>query len=308
MRKRGLYLVGLLTFIFILLWYLRPLLTQEMDYEQFFQYKKAQHWNRPIPWWYDTLSQKVQGWDTVITEHYAVHTNIDLKKTYWIASLVERMVKVYTDIFEKEFGLPPVVEYLCPGTVRVFSSKKSYHKYRQTFSDLPSSISAFHCPKFQEVVLCEEAKKLQGRIFHECFHHFLRSYLDLHSKVKVPPKWLNEGLAEYFETMTLDKKGRPILGSKSAWLPSLKKKIKKGQLKSLKKIISEHKKFDRDESWGIAHFLMHSRGGKRRPLIGDYIKKLMQGQDHIKAFEEVFGSDYSSLEKEWKEYFLSLRR
>ena len=300
MRKRGLYLLLLFTFMFIGLWCLRPLFPQEMDYEQFFQHKKKQKRNRGVPWWYDTLSQKVKGWDTVITEHYAVRTNIGLKKTYWIASLLERMVKAYTDIFEKEFGLPPVVEYASRRGVRVFSSKESYQQYRGAFSNAPSSAPGYYDIRYEEIVFSEKVKNIQKMLLHESFHHFLHCY------VKKPPKWLNEGLAECFETMALDKEGRPILGRNSDFLPSLKKKIKKGEIKSLKKIISAHKKFEYDESWGIAHFLMHSQSSKRRPLIGDYIKRLMQGENHIKAFEEVFGSDYSSLEKEWKRYILAL--
>lgn len=313
-RKRDLYLLFLFTFMSIGLRGLSPLFSQEMDYEQFFEYRKeAYHdmtddgWHpREIPWWYDTLSQKVQGWNTVLTEYYTVRTNMGLNQTYYIASLAERIVNAYTNIFENEFGLPPVAEYSSPVTVQVFNSWKGYYNYRNALSKRTVSYVGYYSRIFDEVVLWGHTNNLQGKLFHECFHHWLHSYLDLHSDVKEPPRWLNEGLGMYFQAMTLDKKGQPIFGRNFYLLPGLKKKIKKGEIKSLKKIISEHKKFEYDESWGIAHFLMHSQSRKRLPLIGDYIKRLMQGENHIKAFEEVFGSDYSSLEKEWKRYILAL--
>jgi len=300
-------LLFLFTFMFIGLWCLRPLFSQEMDYEQFLKYRTAKRremtaggWHpRETPWWYDALSQKVQGWDTVLTEHYAVRTNIGLKGAYLIASKAERMAKVYTAVFEDKFGLPPVAEYLLPATIQVFGSKKSWDKYRKATARTPSGSDGYLSRVFEEVVCCAELKNLEGNLFHECFHHWLHCYFDFHFVAKDPPNWLNEGLAMYFEV---------ILGGKSGWLSSLKKKIKKGEIKSLKKIISAHKKFEYDESWGIAHFLMYSQNRKRLPLIGDYIKRLMRGENHIKAFEEVFGSDYSSLEKEWKRYILALRK
>jgi len=315
MRKRGLCLLLLVASVFIWVLCLNPLSSQEMNYEQFFEYRKEARRNmtmdgwhpREVPWWYDALSQKVKGWDTVLTEHYAVHTNIGLNKTYYLVSQVERMTNVYTDIFEKEFGLPPVAEHLLPATIQVFGSKKSWDEYKRATSSIPAWAEGYVERIFEEVVCCAEIKDIEGKVFHECFHHWLLSYLGFHFGDKDPPNWLNEGLAEYFETMILGKGGRPILGSKCAWLPGLKKKIKKGEIRSLKEIIKTHRNWECDESWGIAHFLMHSRGGERRPLIGAYIKRLMQGENYIRAFNAVFGSDYASLENEWKQYILSLR-
>ena len=79
--------------------------------------------------------------------------------------------------------------------MRVFSSFDEYKSHQRLNSNARSDNGYFSISK-QEIVLFNN-ERMMKTFHHEFNHYLLRSYF------KNPPKWINEGLSEYFEHINI---------------------------------------------------------------------------------------------------------
>jgi hypothetical protein len=105
---------------------------------------------------------------------------------------------------------------------------------------------------------------------HECTHAVL------HNALPFVPLWLDEGLAEYFETPSAERaSGSPYLGPlKRAimfrWKPNLQR------LEVLEELSDMHDDEYR-ESWAWVHFMLHGPQNVRQ-VLSDYLYDIEQGE------------------------------
>jgi hypothetical protein len=120
---------------------------------------------------------------------------------------------------------------------------------------------------------------------HEGFHQYLdRLMAD-------PPRWFNEGLAEYFEGAT-QKGGKWLLGEpRTDHLETLKSN---GQIRlSLVEFVKQpdaqfmaNAQLNYAQSWALVHFLRHGPE-RHRPLFKALWQALRAGQTSAQAVEAV---------------------
>lgn len=135
---------------------------------------------------------------------------------------------------------------------------------------------------------------------HEGFHQFASSKLG-----EQLPRWLNEGLAEYFGSAIIIK-GKVRLGVvDEARVAKIRGFLNRGEaipFDSLVNITAEDWRknmtsgsawgsLQYDQSWSIVHFLVHGDKGRYQKAFEKYLVLVSSGRTHQAAFGEAFGSN-----------------
>jgi hypothetical protein len=57
----------------------------------------------------------------------------------------------------------------------------------------------------------------------------------------------------------------------------------------------------------MVHFFHEYEKGKYKPHIQKYHDRILEGTPPAQAFDEVFGKDAETMQKEWKDYVKKLK-
>jgi hypothetical protein len=144
---------------------------------------------------------------------------------------------------------------------------------------------------------------------HEGFHQFLGYELGLQV-----PTWLNEGMAQYFETSeVVHGRLRPGLISK-AKLRAAQYLISTGQAPSLVELIQANRgtfyanaRVTYPISWALVYYLVNRDGtAYRNSTFRRYLQDLKMQRDDIASFQRRFGRDIGQWQRDFERYILQL--
>lgn len=163
-------------------------------------------------------------------------------------------------------GKRPVVVYL-------FADEGRYASYMaEHFPGLPNRRAFFVGSPGELAVYAFWGASVDADLRHECTHGLL------HSSLGEVPLWLDEGLAEYFETdprelrrINTDHTKHLQVAIANGWRPDLQR------LERLE-TVDQMQRADYQEAWAWVHFLMHESGTGRDVLLG-YLHDLPNHSD-----------------------------
>lgn len=244
-------------------------------------------------------------WISLHTRNYHLVGNVKESELRAIAVQLERFRLIFTKQFENANLNSPV-----PTTVVVFKNSGSFDPYKRVVN---VASAAYFQPgedmNYIAMALGNWVSDPFEMIFHESVH------LLVNNKVRSLPSWFNEGLAEYYSTLYFlpekkpgDKRvafGKPILHHLI--------KLRENKLLPLETVFSvdqsspfyneaDKKSMFYAESWALIHYLTHGRSGERQPQLARFLELLTARLPVADAFKQAFGEDYSSLERELKDY------
>jgi hypothetical protein len=160
-------------------------------------------------------------------------------------------------------------------------------------------------------------RRLFRRLYHEAFHAYLATWVYPGDKV---PVWLNEGLAQLFETAIVEVGELRADRADPERVRNVRLAIADGKLPSLKELLAsdspqflvnharERQVSDRYylASWGLAFYLTFERRLLGTKALDDYIKALQRGTDPLQAFQDLVGMPLAQFEKEYLQYLQQL--
>ncbi len=163
-------------------------------------------------------------------------------------------------------------------------------------------------------------RKLFQRLYHEAFHAYLATAVYPRSEGELP-RWLNEGLAQIFETAIFEAGELRVGHADKARLDAVREALKKNQLLPLTDLLrSGPKQFqvahgdDKQASdkhylasWALAFYLTFDRKVLGKKPLDDYVKALQHGTDPLEAFQDLVGTPLPQFEKEFQEYLQQLQ-
>ncbi|MDP8204699.1 MAG: hypothetical protein P9L95_09230 [Candidatus Tenebribacter mawsonii] len=189
--------------------------------------------------------------------------------------------------------------------VRVFTFFDDYKSHQKLNSNAKSNNGYFSSSKHEIVLFSNE--KLIKTFHHEFNHYLLRAYF------KKPPKWVNEGLSEYFEYLN-NSNPITILPQKNK-IARVKSWVDEKIENDIEKILSGSNKQWTEQnikpeyrsstiSYAIVFFLMSIENGDQ--ILGKIIKGLMNGEKSIEAIRSTyhgsitkFNEDFIRFYSEW---------
>ncbi len=184
--------------------------------------------------------------------------------------LVEELVALRQEVLEA-LGVPGSQR---PIHIYLFPSQAQLDAFRQSrFPHFPARRAFFVQSDEDLRVYAAWGPRVAEDLRHEVVHGYL------HSVLPQIPLWLDEGLAEYFETP------RPARGLHLAHAHLLAEHLALGwkpNLTRLEQLSSAAQMNQRDyaESWAWVHFLLHSTP-QRRQMFQSYMNRLASGQQSL---------------------------
>jgi hypothetical protein len=176
--------------------------------------------------------------------------------------------------------------------------KKKVDAYRE---DIKEKIGAARkvIAKNHKVLLNQNKEMFEG-LFHEGFHAFALNFLWKHGKGCAVPRWLDEGLASYYEMSAVDADELVHGAPQAGFLGLIRKASREGKALPLEDVLRAHPmKFlivhrsqaERStlhyaQSWAIAHYMV---GRVPREKMQAYVMAVKKGADSVKAFEIMMG-------------------
>lgn len=179
----------------------------------------------------------------------------------------------------------------------------------------------------------EATARLFALLYHEAFHAYVATFVYPPLKpeeVKAGrgtgelPRWLNEGLAQVFESAVVeagelraDHPDRDRLERVQHWLKGknggvlvpLGDLLTTGRDAFLASHADQKAASDRAylTSWALAHYLTFDRRLIGTEAFNKYLVAVNGGADPKRAFAELVGKDLPAFEKEWHDYLTRLR-
>lgn len=197
-----------------------------------------------------------------------------------------------------------------PTNVVVFQSPAAYlpFKPKRTDGKPDPDIAGYFQPgeDVNYITLSAGTKDGYGTIFHEYVHFLLETNFP---KSDIPP-WLNEGLAEYFQTFRIENDQTITLGDAQ---PGHLRLLRQAPLIPLKDFFavdnySLHQNGNHSRSlfyaqaWLAIHYLTHAEGGSSNEAFGKFLKLVTAKTDHETALRQTFNMSYADLEAGLRNY------
>jgi tetratricopeptide (TPR) repeat protein len=232
-----------------------------------------------------------------------------------VSKLALARIDRYCDVFQKFFdGLNLEKRADNKIVARLFRTFDEYAEFRnRDVGEKPWA--AYFSASLNAIVLYDDAAdtSLKHTLFHECQHQYLARY------TTSAPRWLNEGLAEYFEGWRVPDEGalepRPVLYDLIVLQGALKRNqaIPLQTLMNLpsddfidfaKKFPDKHPSLHYATSWGIVYYFLALAPEGDRPSLRAYLGALNQkGAKGDRARLEL---DWTTFEDRWKRAILAL--
>ncbi len=145
------------------------------------------------------------AWSELRTQHFVIYSNAGERRTLQVATELETMREVMRRVVPDVRRGTLSVDAHVPTQVYLFESARSFEPYRL----LPGAAGFFTTrPTGNLVALDASVDEPLQVVRHEYLHHFLEN------NIPGVPLWANEGLAEFYSTMTRNSRevllGRPL--------------------------------------------------------------------------------------------------
>jgi hypothetical protein len=157
-------------------------------------------------------------------------------------------------------------------------------------------------------------------LYHEAFHAYLDNWVYPAAQFEVP-RWLNEGLAQLFESSFVEIGELRIGRIDPARLQSIQDEVRRGRFLTLRDILlsppqqffARHtlEAFEADRqyaaAWALAHFLTYDLKLLDSPRMPEYLQRRTPPAEPVAAFEKLTGLTIQQCEARWLDYLLRLR-
>ncbi|MDQ3322092.1 MAG: tetratricopeptide repeat protein [Acidobacteriota bacterium] len=253
-----------------------------------------------------TVSAKDE-WTRVRSKNFNLIGNADEKNIRAVGVRLEQFREAMRRVLDKFNFDSPV-----PTTVVVFRDAAAYQPYKPVkFSGETNNIAVGYFLPGEDVnyitlSAAADSPESYNTIFHEYTHFLIRNNLG----ESIIPPWYNEGLAEYYETFTIEADQKITLGGaqkKSAALLSRSSLIPLDTFFGISNYSLHERGADAvglfyAQSWALVHYLIHGSGGARKAQLDKFLSLIMAGKLPKAAFTEAFQTDYAAMETELKKY------
>lgn len=245
-------------------------------------------------------TQTRDGWRSVRTNHLFVIGNADADSLRRVAVWLEFFHAAFARVISRN-----VIDASVPTTVIVFRDDASFTPFKPVYGGQTRAISGFFMPG-DDVNYIALSLDPRGDPYATAFHE----YVHLHVKDNIPgaPVWLNEGLAELYESLQFSGSDA-LIGTPKYGYMYLLRQVELLPLKTLFSVGTDSPHYNEQdkagvfygESWALVHYLMlGERAG------GDHFKQFLQrvarGDDAAKAIENTYGITLDKLEQELESY------
>jgi len=209
--------------------------------------------------------------------------------------------------------------------IRLFGKNPELARYLQPWKERRSHIVSV--AKSNEAVFERVTRQLFQTLYHEAFHAYVGNFVYLpngNGRAGTPgelPRWLNEGMAQVFETAVFEAGELRIGHMDKARLEKAQESLEKKEFPSLKDILTAGrevfvvahvgKRPEADRAyvatWALASYLMFDRGMLSGDSLDGFVKSVNAGGDSLAAFAKHTGQALAEFEKDYLTWLKKLQ-
>jgi tetratricopeptide (TPR) repeat protein len=245
-------------------------------------------------------AQSQSGWRSVRTNHLFVIGNADPGDLWKVAVWLEFFHSAFARLVSRS-----VIDSSVPTTVILFRDDAWFTPFKPGYQGQPTAVSGFFLPG-DDVNYIALSLDPRANPYATAFHE----YVHLHVKDNIPgaPVWLNEGLAELYESLQFS--GRDaIIGVPKQNYIWLLRQVEMLPLKTLFSVGTDSPHYnERDkagifyaESWALVHYLMLGDRAQQ-DQFRRFLQRVASGDDAAKAIQNAYGITLDVLEQELRDY------
>lgn len=233
--------------------------------------------------------------------NYHVMSDIDRKTCARAAAVLEAAYAIY-NVRLKSVGRGEKRRF----PVYLFSDEASYLAYTKDISGVsPQGSAGLYSPVLKHLLIWNLPARdaMMRTVRHEGFHQYLDRLMDQ------PPSWLNEGLAEYYETAEIVSGRRRMGMVREDHLYSLKKKLVplKDFLYQPPSTFYAKPGLHYAQAWAFVHFLRHTTRERRDRFETLFDALLEPGPWKPKVRKQFPDAELAELESAFHDYLAGLR-
>lgn len=241
-----------------------------------------------------------QQWSQVQSPHFTVYTDAGEKRGREVALRFEQIHDAFGVILQKVRVNSPV-----PLTIIAFRNNKELSAFAPKYRGKTVQLAGFFQQGGDRDFIMVDLSSEGG--WHVVYHEY--GHLLVHTNLPPVPPWFDEGFAEYFATLHVDKRDiyfgemedfqNYILRSqrwmKSAYLFGIRHDSPEYNESG------DHRSVFYAESWLVVHYLMDKRKMAEASKFLDLVQN--QGKPIPEAFQSAFGMSTDKFDKELDGYF-----
>jgi tetratricopeptide (TPR) repeat protein len=243
-------------------------------------------------------------WLRVRSKNFNLVGNASEKDIRKVATKLEQFREAFRLIFTKT-SLGSSI----PTNVVVFKSKSAYKPFlpRRADGKADTGVAGYFQPgaDVNYITLSTEGEDAEtyGTIFHEYVHFIVNTNF---GKSEVPT-WFNEGLAEFYQTFTIEDDQKVKLGLAQSGHLYLLQQTKLIPLETLFKMsnyaLHQNGNHSRSifyaQAWALVHYLMTT---EKSAGLDKFLTLSLKDVPSEKAFQDCFQMSYVQMEKELRKY------
>jgi hypothetical protein len=209
--------------------------------------------------------------------------------------------------------------------MRLYGKKPELERHLKPLREQRTEVEK--AAKANEAAFERATRQLFQTLYHEAFHAYVGNFV-YPPGVKGPsdcpgelPRWLNEGMAQVFETALFEagelrighadrnrlEKAHDLLAKKE--LPAIKDVLGAGRDVFVVNHAGKRPAADRMyvATWALASYLMFDRRVLGTAALDDFVKAVCAGSEPVKAFETLVGQPVGELEPAFQSWLRRLR-
>ena len=270
------------------------------------------------------VSWRDVDWLIIRTKRFRFLSRVDPERTRQYAAAFE----AFADALAKTFKFKPKFRKNWTVQIRIFRDERAYAKYEagpaERSNGKAQSLGFFRIDyerSLEEVVVFDDPHD-PGETFDTLLHEGLHLMLHIWGKAKnfEFPRWIDEGMAEYFggsfyEPARHRRKATFSQGLQKPWrLRGLRNQLSASKAPTLRELLLLSTEFDGSHyapSWALIHFFAHAENGRFARRLNKFCQDLRrtvrEGERTISLFEKVMKIKLPVLEKKWRAYVDAMR-
>lgn len=248
-------------------------------------------------------------WIQIRSKNFLLIGNAAEKDIRRVGTRLEEFRETFRHIFPKMNVASPV-----PINVIVFKNGSSYTPFKPRLTDgkIDTSIAGYFQSGEDVNYITLSAEGEDNKTFAVILHEYVHSLVKVQYGNFPVPAWFNEGLAEYYETFTIENNSKIRVGLPQQHNLSLLQQNPLTPLRALLNLtntqLSNSGDRPRDlfyaQSWALIHYLMQSG---RSDSLTKFMELLQSDSSPEKAFQAAFQTTYAEMEKQLARYIATDR-
>jgi len=267
------------------------------------------------------------GWD-VESEHYAIRTNLSLEAGVALGVKLERLYRLWRQLFIGYFSTEADVAALFEGRNRTKPSVADRHRvvyfrdrddYNNSLRHLMPNIDVsigFYFEPARRAYFFADAEDGDRTLYHEATHQLFHESRPVAPHVGLRANfWIVEGIALFMESLRQENGYYALGGFDDDRLHAARVRLLRDDfyVPLAEFTAFGMEKFQRDpriatlysQAAGLTHFLVFYDNGRYRDALVAYLLAVYEGRDRLDALAQLTGVPYATLDKQYREFIES---